>query len=48
MLHVVLFSQNNPSSDSSDGFIAVVKRATTVEMSREYKAEKLGVSSFPF
>lgn len=44
-VHVVLFSQNKPSSDSLDGCIAVVKWDTTVEVSREYKAEKLGVSS---
>lgn len=44
MVHVVLFSQNKPSSDSLDGCIAVVKWDTTVEVSREYKAEKLGVS----
>ncbi|KAL0186628.1 hypothetical protein M9458_018298, partial [Cirrhinus mrigala] len=35
-------------SDGPQGFIAVVKWATTVEVSREYKAEKLGVSSALF
>lgn len=47
MVHVVLFSQNKPSSDSLDECIAVVKWDTTVEVSREYRAEKLGVSSSP-
>lgn len=39
------FSQNSLSSDLLDAFIAVVKLGTTVGVLKEYREEKLAVST---